>query len=522
SVNFAVDTTPPAISFIAPTPANNSITNKSVTIAVNVTDAMSNVSTAIININGANHTMTKLGSGRAVNFSYTITGDGDYTYRAYANDSVNHWNSTETRIVTIDTVPPQITVIDNPSPVYRNATANLTVAITDLHPNRYIVYRNGTMIESSSYQNNIAFNISINTTQLGFWNYTITANDTAGNSNSTSIIVEVRNNPPIASFSFNPASPQRGQTVTFNASQSYDPDGSIVSYSWNFGDGSTASGVTVTHSYSSAGTYTVTLTITDNDGDSSSATAQIAVTSPPARRAGGGGGGGGAAFIPPPLEAPPEVKHVEARYFPANREVTFKPPSEIVKAADVVEIHVKTDEARTLSVAISKAKELPESVPTPPYKTYKIFEVVFAKYGTTAKVEPSGRVSFRVAKDWMVKEGVNEITLMKYSPAKARWMETPTTRVDEDENYVYFESNLRSFSLFAIVGKVVAKPTITTTPAVTATVAETPPPTVTPVAPSEKLTPTPPAPAQLPPMVIVFVVVAVIAAIAAVVYLTRK
>jgi|GEM_PF-6438472 len=68
-------------------------------------------------------------------------------------------------------------------------------------------------------------------------------------------------------------------TVTFDASSSYDPDGFIVSYSWNFGDGSTASGQTVTHTYSSAGTYTVTLTVTDNEGLTSSTSKQITVSS---------------------------------------------------------------------------------------------------------------------------------------------------------------------------------------------------------------------------------------------------
>jgi PKD repeat protein len=86
-----------------------------------------------------------------------------------------------------------------------------------------------------------------------------------------------QNQPPTASFTFSPSSPAVGQTVTFDASSSYDPDGSIVSYSWNFGDGSTASGAVVQHSYSSPGTYTVTLTVTDNNGLTASISKQITV-----------------------------------------------------------------------------------------------------------------------------------------------------------------------------------------------------------------------------------------------------
>ncbi|MDK2876426.1 MAG: hypothetical protein PWQ22_836 [Archaeoglobaceae archaeon] len=86
---------------------------------------------------------------------------------------------------------------------------------------------------------------------------------------------------PIASFTFSPTTPKAGENVTFNASSSYDPDGSIVSYEWDFGDGSKASGKIVNHTFSSAGNYTVTLTVRDNAGLTNSTSKQITVTSQP-------------------------------------------------------------------------------------------------------------------------------------------------------------------------------------------------------------------------------------------------
>ena len=74
------------------------------------------------------------------------------------------------------------------------------------------------------------------------------------------------NQPPIASFTYSPSNPVVNQTITFNASNSTDPGGTIENYEWDFGDGETAEGEIVTHSYSSAGNYTVKLTVTDNEG----------------------------------------------------------------------------------------------------------------------------------------------------------------------------------------------------------------------------------------------------------------
>lgn len=72
----------------------------------------------------------------------------------------------------------------------------------------------------------------------------------------------------------------------FDGGLSVDPDGSIVRYEWDFGDGNTATGQTVTHTYASDGDYTVTLTVTDDDGQTDDTQKTVGVAS-------GGGGSGG-------------------------------------------------------------------------------------------------------------------------------------------------------------------------------------------------------------------------------------
>jgi len=77
--------------------------------------------------------------------------------------------------------------------------------------------------------------------------------------------------PPQAQFSFSPITPKVGDEVVFDASESKDPDGQIVEYLWDFGDGSPAeSGPAVIHIYAAAGSYTVKLTVTDDQGLSNS------------------------------------------------------------------------------------------------------------------------------------------------------------------------------------------------------------------------------------------------------------
>ncbi|WP_135661510.1 glycosyl hydrolase family 18 protein [Halorhabdus rudnickae] len=88
------------------------------------------------------------------------------------------------------------------------------------------------------------------------------------------------NESPNASFTVAPSDPEPGQEVTFDAAGSSDADGSIESYEWELGDGSSATGQTVTNTYES-GEYTVTLTVTDSESATTTASETILVKVPP-------------------------------------------------------------------------------------------------------------------------------------------------------------------------------------------------------------------------------------------------
>jgi PKD repeat protein len=92
------------------------------------------------------------------------------------------------------------------------------------------------------------------------------------------ITVTKTNIPPVASFT-NSAS---NLALSVNAAASTDPDGTITSYAWDFGDTGTATGITASHSYAAAGTYAVTLTVTDNQSATTSTTQSVTVVAAPA------------------------------------------------------------------------------------------------------------------------------------------------------------------------------------------------------------------------------------------------
>ncbi len=83
------------------------------------------------------------------------------------------------------------------------------------------------------------------------------------------------NNPPTASFTYS-----CNQLTCNFTDTSTDGDGTVVGWSWNFGDAGTSTAQNPSHTYAAGGTYTVQLTVTDDDGATGSTSSQVTVTAP--------------------------------------------------------------------------------------------------------------------------------------------------------------------------------------------------------------------------------------------------
>jgi len=111
-------------------------------------------------------------------------------------------------------------------------------------------------------------------TQGGQFNFTVQVTDPSGShTRAFNLFVDVVELPTAA---FTASSFSRSLVV--DASDSFDPNGSLVDFAWDFGDGNTGSGQTASHEYAGYGTYSVVLTVQDDDGMTATTSRSVTIT----------------------------------------------------------------------------------------------------------------------------------------------------------------------------------------------------------------------------------------------------
>lgn len=135
-------------------------------------------------------------------------------------------------------------------------------------------------------QTSTASNPSTTYSAPGSYTAILTVTDNSGLTDSDSVGIAVSapaNVSPVASASGTPPSGTAPLAVSFSSAGSYDPDGSIAGYSWNFGDGGSSGAANPSHIYNSVGDFSATLTVTDNGGATDSSSVSISVSQAPTR-----------------------------------------------------------------------------------------------------------------------------------------------------------------------------------------------------------------------------------------------
>ena len=115
----------------------------------------------------------------------------------------------------------------------------------------------------------------------GHYTVSLTVTDDLGVTSTTTTHSVTVDAAPVASFSASPNPASVGPSVAFNGTGSSDTLGTIVSYSWEFGDDATGSGPAASHRYAAPGPYTVTLKVTNDAGQTATVSHSITVDAPP-------------------------------------------------------------------------------------------------------------------------------------------------------------------------------------------------------------------------------------------------
>ena len=211
-----------------------------------------------------------------VTVSHSYVDDGEYTValKVVDNDGALGF---KTASIIVKNRPP-VAVLDTSSAILDKEEIVTFDASRSYDPDGYIVSYSWDFGDGNTAAGVTA---SHSYPASGTYSVTLTVTDDDGATDSITVTKTVRNQSPVANFTESAHTVYTGENIDFDASGSHDPDGTIVSYSWDFGDGNTATGATVSHAYADNGSYVVNLTVTDDDGATASAHATKTVMNRP-------------------------------------------------------------------------------------------------------------------------------------------------------------------------------------------------------------------------------------------------
>ncbi|MCK5216786.1 MAG: PGF-pre-PGF domain-containing protein [Methanosarcinales archaeon] len=385
---------------------------------------------------------------------------GTFTYMIRATDKSGNNASDKVLVIVKDKILPVISSPENMEVEQDSYKVNITWAITEQNPGMYCVLRNGDVeVPSTEYRCNDSIIVPINTSCLGTYNYTISADDISNNIVSDQVNVTIKDTikPTISTTSYNEIKIGLKENITWVINEK-NPDKYRVEENGIEIVSPTAyqSGVDINVSKNSSklGILQYKIYASDTSGNTASNQINITVTKEKTVRSTnkGGGGGGGTAG---------EDYH-NIQFAKSEREIVSEGDN-ICYCFDTedncnIVMYINFTGLTNAGLIPAKVEMLYDTSSLVNYEpldeVYKNLNMWLGKKGwANPKNIENATITFKVNKTWIDDNNILISNIIMNRYYEGHWHPLTTSLMDCDDDYCYFTSQTQGFSCFAITTK---------------------------------------------------------------------
>jgi PGF-pre-PGF domain-containing protein len=385
---------------------------------------------------------------------------GNFTYMIQVTDKSGNNASDKVLVIVKDKIPPVISSPENMEVEQDSYKVNITWAITEQNPGMYCVLRNGDVeVPSIEYQCSDNITVPINTSCLGTYNYTISADDISNNIVSDQVNVTIKDTikPIISTTSFNEIKIGLKENITWVINEK-NPDKYRVEENGIEIVSPTAyqSGVDINVSKNSSklGILQYKIYASDTSGNTASNQINITVTEEKTVRSTnrGGGGGGGTAG---------EDYH-NIQFAKSEREIVSEDDN-ICYCFDTegnynIVMYINFTGLTNAGLIPAKVEMLYDTSSLVNYEpldeVYKNLNMWLGKKGwANPKNIENATITFKVNKTWIDDNNILISNIIMNRYYEGHWHPLTTSLINCDDDYCYFTSQTQGFSCFAITTK---------------------------------------------------------------------
>jgi PGF-pre-PGF domain-containing protein len=385
---------------------------------------------------------------------------GNFTYMIQVTDKSGNNASDKVLVIVKDKIPPVISSPENMEVEQDSYKVNITWAITEQNPGMYCVLRNGDVeVPSTEYQCNENITVPINTSCLGTYNYTISADDISNNIVSDQVNVTIKDTikPTISTTSYNEIKIGLKENITWVINEK-NPDKYRVEENGIEIVSPTAyqNGVDINVSKNSSklGILQYKIYASDTSGNTASNQINITVTEEKTVRSTnrGGGGGGGTAG---------EDYH-NIQFAKSEREIVSEGDN-ICYCFDTegncnIVMYINFTGLTNAGLIPAKVEMLYNTSSLVNYvpldEVYKNVNMWLGNKGwANPKNIENATITFKVDKTWIDDNNILISNIIMNRYYEGHWHPLTTSLINCDDDYCYFTSQTHGFSCFAITTK---------------------------------------------------------------------